>query len=565
MSSLNGIKNENLSLRPLPRQDIFDDLENSLKSRIMILDGAMGTMIQKYHLDEADFRGEEFKDHPHNLKGDNDLLCLTRPDIILDIHRAYLRAGSDMIETNTFNGTKISQLDYGLEKMAYRLNFAAGRLAKQACDEIEKETGVRRYACGAIGPTNRTLSISPSVERPEYRNVSFDELVEAYEEQARGLLDSGCDIIMVETIFDTANAKAALFAVQNLFESEYRPVPIIISGTIVDMSGRTLSGQTTEAFLTSVSHVNPMAVGLNCALGAPQMRPFIEATSNNTTAYVSCYPNAGLPNTFGGYDESPQSMAADILGFAQDGFVNIVGGCCGSTPAHIKAIADAVRHVAPRIPPLTLYSGFSILSGLEPFRIGSYTNFVNIGERCNVAGSKKFLRLIKENKYEEALQVAKEQVENGAQIIDVNFDEGMLDAASCITHFLYLLASEPDVARVPVCVDSSNFAVIEAGLKVLQGKCIANSISLKEGEADFLQKARIIKKYGAACVVMAFDELGQAADTQRKYEICARSYALLVEQVGFVPTDIIFDPNIILALRRANFKGKQDPNIFYYQ
>lgn len=350
---------------------------------------------------------------------------------------------------------------------------------------------------------------------------------------------------MVETIFDTANSKAALYAIQNLFENDYAPIPVIISGTIVDQSGRTLSGQTTEAFIISVSHINPFAIGLNCALGAPQMRPFIEATSNNTTAYVSCYPNAGLPNTFGEYDETPESMAKDILSFAKDGFVNIVGGCCGSTPAHIKAIVEAVKDVKPRVPPASVFEGYSVLSGLEPFRIGNYTNFVNIGERCNVAGSKKFLRLIKENKYEEALSVAKEQVENGAQILDINMDEGMLDSVACMTKFLNLLSSEPDAAKVPICIDSSNFAVIEAGLKVLQGKCIANSISLKEGEKDFIEKATKIKKYGAAVVIMAFDETGQAAETDRKYEICKRSYDILVNKVGFNPSDIIFDPNIL--------------------
>ncbi|CAF0738701.1 unnamed protein product [Brachionus calyciflorus] len=524
---------------------ILEDLKRTLTERIMIMDGAMGTMIQRHKLEEKDFRGEEFKNFNRNLKGNNDLLSLTRPDIILNIHREYLDAGAEIIETNTFNGTCISQADYGLEHLAYRLNFEACKLAKKATEEFTLKTGIKRYVAGAVGPTNKTLSISPSVEKPEYRNVTFDELIEAYSEQCRGLLDAGCDILMVETIFDTANCKAALFAIQNLFEKEYQPVPVIISGTIVDQSGRTLSGQTTEAFIISVSHIRPLAIGLNCALGAPQMRPFIEATSNSTTAFVSCYPNAGLPNTFGEYDETPESMAKDIASFANDGFVNIVGGCCGSSPDHIRAIAQAVKNIKPRVPPSACYEGYTMLSGLEPFRIGQYTNFVNIGERCNVAGSRKFLRLIKENKYDEALQIAKEQVENGAQVLDINMDEGMLDSVACMTKFLNLLSSEPDVARVPICIDSSNFDVIEAGLKILQGKCIANSISLKEGEEDFIKKATKIKRYGSAVVVMAFDEEGQAAETDRKFSICKRSYDILVDKVGFNPNDIIFDPNIL--------------------
>ncbi|RNA18912.1 methionine synthase isoform X3 [Brachionus plicatilis] len=524
---------------------LHEELRKTLTERIMMLDGAMGTMIQKHTLEEEDFRGEEFKDFNRNLKGNNDLLSLTRPDIILDIHRGYLEAGSEIIETNTFNGTSISQADYGLEHLAYRLNFESAKIAKQATDEYTKKTGIKRYVAGAVGPTNKTLSISPSVERPELRNITFDELFDAYSEQCRGLLDGGSDILMVETIFDTANCKAALYAIQTLFEEEYKPVPIIISGTIVDQSGRTLSGQTTEAFIISVSHVNPIAIGLNCALGAPQMRPFIEALSNNTTAFVSCYPNAGLPNTFGEYDETPESMAKDIAAFAHDRFVNLVGGCCGSTPDHIRAIAEAVRPIKPRVPPKSCFDGYTVLSGLEPFRIGKYTNFVNIGERCNVAGSKKFLRLIKSNKYDEALTIAKEQVENGAQVLDINMDEGMLDAVSCITKFLNLLSTEPDVAKVPICVDSSNFDVVEAGLKVLQGKCIANSISLKEGEEEFIKKANKLKKYGAAVVIMAFDEVGQAAEADRKFQICKRSYDILVDKVGFNRNDIIFDPNIL--------------------
>uniref|UniRef100_A0A8C9MNT4 Methionine synthase n=1 Tax=Serinus canaria TaxID=9135 RepID=A0A8C9MNT4_SERCA len=532
------------SLSQLPGMQVQDEIESILQERIMVLDGGMGTMIQQHALTEEDFRGCEFKDHSRPLKGNNDLLSITQPDIICDIHKEYLLSGADIIETNTFSSTRVAQADYGLEHLAYRLNRVSAQVARKAADTVTAQTGIRRYVAGAMGPTNRTLSVSPSVERPDYRNITFDELVEAYTEQAKGLLDGGVDILLVETIFDTANAKAALFALQMLFEEEYASRPIFVSGTIVDKSGRTLSGQTGEAFVISVSHSKPLCIGLNCALGAVEMRPFIETIGKCTTAYIICYPNAGLPNTFGGYDETPEVTAKHIKNFALDGLVNIVGGCCGTTPAHIRKIAEAVKFCKPRVPP-SLSQGYMLLSGLEPFRIGPYTNFVNIGERCNVAGSRKFAKLIMAGNYEEALSVAKLQVEMGAQILDINMDDGMLDGPSAMTRFCNLISSEPDIAKVPLCIDSSNFSVIEAGLKCCQGKCIVNSISLKEGEEDFLAKARKIKLYGAAVVVMAFDEVGQATETETKIAICSRAYHLLVKKVHFNPNDIIFDPNIL--------------------
>ncbi|KAL4238834.1 hypothetical protein ACF0H5_003541 [Mactra antiquata] len=525
--------------------DLEMELCKTMRERIMIFDGGMGTMIQQYRFEEDDFRGVEFKDHPKSLKGNNDLLSLTKPDVIYNIHKDYMEAGADFVETNTFSGTKIAQADYGLEDIVYRLNVESAKLAKRAAIDVTQATGVKRYVAGAMGPTNRTLSISPSVEQPDLRNVTFDELVEAYTEQARGLLDGGADVLLVETIFDTANSKAALFAIQQLFATENINVPIFVSGTIVDKSGRTLSGQTTEAFIISISHAEPLCLGLNCALGASEMRPFLEAVSKHTTAFTICYPNAGLPNTFGEYDETPDMMAAHLKEFASAGLVNIVGGCCGTTPAHIKAIKEAVEVYPPRIPPSSLQKDFMLLSGLEPMNIGPYTNFVNIGERCNVAGSRKFARLVTTGNYDEALSIAKVQVENGAQVLDINMDEGMLDGIAAMTKFVNLIASEPDIAKVPLCIDSSNFDVIEAGLKCTQGKCIVNSISLKEGEKDFLDKARKIKQYGAAVVVMAFDEQGQATDAARKVEICTRSYNLLVQKIGFNQNDIIFDPNIL--------------------
>uniref|UniRef100_A0A8C5N771 Methionine synthase n=1 Tax=Gouania willdenowi TaxID=441366 RepID=A0A8C5N771_GOUWI len=524
---------------------VESELQAVLKKRIMVMDGGMGTMIQQWKLDEEHFRGEEFKEHQLPLKGNNDLLSITQPDIVYKIHKDYLLAGADIIETNTFSSTSIAQADYGLEHMAYRLNKAAAELARRAADDVAKQSGCKRYVAGAVGPTNKTLSVSPSVERPDFRNITFDELVEAYTEQVRGLLDGGADIVLVETIFDTANAKAALFAIELLFEHTYERRPVFISGTIVDRSGRTLSGQTAEAFVISVSHAKPLSIGLNCALGAAEMRPFIEAIGKSTTALVICYPNAGLPNTFGGYDETPQVMASSLKEFAADGLLNIVGGCCGTTPQHIRAISEAVKHCRPRVPPADVYQDYLLLSGLEPFRIGPYTNFVNIGERCNVAGSRKFAKLIMAGNYEEALSIAKAQVEMGAQVLDINMDDGMLQGPVAMARFCNLIASEPDIGRVPLCIDSSNFSVIEAGLKCCQGKCIVNSISLKEGEQEFLDRAATVKRYGAAVVVMAFDEEGQATDTQRKVEICTRAYKLLVSKVGFDPNDIIFDPNIL--------------------
>ncbi|XP_053269745.1 methionine synthase isoform X1 [Pleuronectes platessa] len=521
------------------------ELRTVLQQRIMVLDGGMGTMIQQHQLEEEDFRGDELKEHPLPLKGNNDLLSITQPDIIYKIHKEYLNAGADILETNTFSSTSIAQADYGLEHMAYRLNRMSAELARRAVDDFTKQTGSKRYVAGAVGPTNKTLSVSPSVERPDFRNVTFDGLVEAYTEQVRGLLDGGADIILVETVFDTANAKAALFAIDLLFEKSYERKPIFISGTIVDRSGRTLSGQTGEAFVVSLSHAKPLCIGLNCALGATEMRPFIEAIGKSTTAFIICYPNAGLPNTFGGYDETPEVTASSLKDFARDGLVNIVGGCCGTTPGHIRAISEAVRHCKPRTPATDVHQENLVLSGLEPFRIGPYTNFVNIGERCNVAGSRKFAKLIMAGNYEEALSIAKTQVEMGAQVLDINMDEGMLEGPSAMARFCNYIASEPDIARVPLCIDSSNFAVIEAGLKCCQGKCIVNSISLKEGEEEFLHRAATVQRYGAAVVVMAFDEEGQATDSDRKVEICSRAYKLLVSKVGFDPNDIIFDPNIL--------------------
>lgn len=521
------------------------ELRALLQQRILVLDGAMGTMIQQHRLEEEHFRGDEFREHPVPLKGNNDLLSITQPHIIYQIHKEYLEAGADIIETNTFSSTSVAQADYKLEHLAYRLNKASAELARKAADDVFRLSGCKRYVAGAVGPTNKTLSVSPSVEKPDFRNITFDELVEAYSEQVCGLLDGGVDILLVETIFDTANAKAALFAIDLLFEEKYERKPIFISGTIVDRSGRTLSGQTSEAFVVSVSHSKPLCLGLNCALGATEMRPFIEAIGKSTSAFVLCYPNAGLPNTFGGYDETPDVTSSNLKEFAVDGLVNVVGGCCGTTPAHIRAISEAVRHVTPRAPPPQLYQEYLQLSGLEPFRIGPHTNFVNIGERCNVAGSRKFAKLIMAGNYEEALSIAKAQVEMGAQVLDINMDEGMLEGPAAMARFCNFIASEPDIARVPLCIDSSNFAVIEAGLKCCQGKCIVNSISLKEGEQDFIQRATTVKRYGAAVVVMAFDEEGQATDTERKVEICTRAYRLLLSRVGYDPNDIIFDPNIL--------------------
>ncbi|NLO79917.1 MAG: methionine synthase [Xanthomonadaceae bacterium] len=517
-------------------------LKAELSRRILVLDGAMGTMIQSYRLTEADFRNQRLQHHERDLKGNNDLLALTRPDVLRDIHRAYLEAGADIICTNTFGANPISQADYGLADWTYELNLESARIARAVADEVERDSGRLRFVAGSIGPTTRTASISPDVSDPGFRNVTFDQLREGYYEQARGLLDGGCDLLLLETITDTLNAKAAIFAIEQLFEERGQRVPLMISGTIVDASGRTLSGQTTEAFWNSIRHARPLSVGLNCALGAEQMRPFVQEISRVADTFVAVYPNAGLPNEMGEYDQSPAHMARWIRNFAEDGLVNIVGGCCGTTPEHIRTMAEAVAGLPPRaIPehPIELR-----LSGLEPCNIGADSLFVNIGERTNVTGSARFRRLIKEGNYAEALAVAREQVENGAQIIDVNFDEGMLDSKQAMVTFLNLLAAEPDIARVPIMIDSSKWEVIEAGLKCIQGKGIVNSISLKEGEAAFIEQARLCRRYGAAVVVMAFDEQGQADTLERRIEICTRAYRILTEQVGFPAEDIIFDPNI---------------------
>ncbi|NOX16881.1 MAG: methionine synthase, partial [Chlorobi bacterium] len=519
-------------------------LKELLNERILVLDGAMGTMIQRHNLEEEDFRGERFKDHPVNLKGNNDLLSLTKPEIIKEIHLEYLRAGADIIETNTFNGTTISQADYKTEEYVYEINYESARLAREAADEIMNETPDKpRFVAGALGPTNKTLSLSPDVNDPGYRDVTFDQMAEAYKLQAKGLLDGGADILLVETIFDTLNAKAALFGITELLEERNADVPIMISGTIVDQSGRTLSGQTTEAFWISIAHIpNLLSVGLNCALGPKQMRPFIEELSNIADCYISLYPNAGLPNEFGGYDESPETMTYVLEDYAKEGFFNIVGGCCGTTPDHIRAFAEMAKTVSPRkIKPV---EKFTRLSGLEALTIRPDSNFINIGERTNVAGSRKFARLIKEEKYDEALSVARQQVENGAQIIDVNMDEAMIDSEKAMDKFLKLVAAEPDIAKVPIMLDSSKWSVIETGLKCLQGKGIVNSISLKEGEEIFIERAKKILRYGAAVIVMAFDEEGQADTYERKIAICKRAYDILTQKVNFPPEDIICDPNI---------------------
>ncbi len=529
----------------------LQQLQTLLKQRILILDGAMGTMIQRHTLGEDDFRGlhsaacrHDLSGHHHPLKGDNDLLSLTRPDIILDIHREYLAAGADIIETNTFSATTVSQADYNLETLVYDINYMSAKLAKQAAEEYTALTPEKpRFVAGAMGPTTKMLSLSPDINNAGYRAIVWDEMVAAYSEQVRGLVDGGADVLLIETITDTLTAKAAIFAVSEYFRTSDKQLPVMISGTIVDMSGRTLSGQTTEAFWNSVCHCpNLLSVGLNCSLGAEQMRPFVEELSRIATCYVSVYPNAGLPNEMGGYDQTPETMSAVIKEFAESGFANLLGGCCGSTPDHIRAIADAVEHLVPREIPER--EPLMRLSGLEPFEIRPDTNFVNIGERTNVTGSAKFAKLIKENNYEEALSVARQQVESGAQVIDINMDEGMLDSEAAMVKFLNLIASEPDIAKVPVMIDSSKWSVIEAGLKCAQGKSIVNSISMKEGEEKFLEQAQKVLEYGAATIVMAFDEQGQADTFERKIQICERAYKLLTEKIGFAPQDIIFDPNI---------------------
>ena len=524
------------------RPDRVRELRRLLGERVLVLDGAMGTVIQSYKLGEADYRGERFRDWPRDLKGNNDLLVLTRPEVIGEIHRRYLEAGADIVETNTFNSNATSQADYGTEGLVRELNLAAAQIARRAADDVAARTGRPRFVAGALGPTNRTASLSPNVNDPGFRNVSFDELAATYAEATRALVEGGVDAILVETIFDTLNAKAALFAVRRVLDELGLDLPVMVSGTITDASGRTLSGQTVEAFWNSVRHARPEVIGLNCALGAKQLRPYIEELSRIADAYVCAYPNAGLPNAFGEYDETACETAALVREYAASGFVNIVGGCCGTTPDHIGHIAESVAGLPPRRPPVI--EPRCRLSGLEPLNIGSDSLFVNVGERTNVTGSAKFRRLIEADDYAGALDVARQQVASGAQVIDVNMDEGMLDSEAAMVRFLNLVAAEPDVARVPVMIDSSKWTVIEAGLKCLQGKGIVNSISLKEGERPFLEQARLLRAYGAAVVVMAFDEHGQADTVERKVEICKRCYQLLTETVGFPAEDIIFDPNI---------------------
>lgn len=521
----------------------MNQLEQELKKRILVLDGAMGTMIQQHKLTEEQFRGERFADWPSDLKGNNDLLVLTQPEIIREIHSQYFEAGADIVETNTFNSTSIAMADYKMEAISAEINEVAARIARECADEWTRKTPEKpRYVAGVLGPTNRTASISPDVNDPAFRNITFDQLVEAYRESTRSLVKGGVDLIMIETIFDTLNAKAAIFAVETELEALGVSLPIMISGTITDASGRTLSGQTTEAFYNSLRHAQPISFGLNCALGPDELRQYIAELSRIAECYVSAHPNAGLPNAFGEYDLDAQNMAQQIQEWAKAGFLNIVGGCCGTTPLHIRKMAEAVKGISPRqLPSLPVECR---LSGLEPLNIGAKSLFVNVGERTNVTGSAKFKRLIKEENYQEALDVARQQVESGAQIIDINMDEGMLDSHAAMVRFLNLIAGEPDIARVPIMIDSSKWDVIEAGLKCIQGKGIVNSISMKEGVEAFVEHAKLLRKYGAAVVVMAFDEVGQADTRERKIEICRRAYQILTEEVGFPPEDIIFDPNI---------------------
>ena len=534
-------EDENHGMSPTTR---IEELKDRLHRRILVLDGAMGTMIQKRNLTEADFRGTRFATHPCDVKGNNDLLVLTQPDLIGSLHQEYLEAGADMIETNTFNSNAISMADYQMEHLAYELNLAGATVARKAADAVmNKDSSRPRFVAGVLGPTNRTASMSSDVNDPAFRAVTFEQLRKAYYEQVRGLVDGGSDLLLVETIFDTLNAKAAFFAIDQYRQEQGVSIPVMASVTITDQSGRTLSGQTIEAFWHSIVDADPFSVGINCALGAKQMRPYIEELSKRAPVYISCHPNAGLPNAFGGFDETPERMAEDLREFAGNGWLNIVGGCCGSTPEHIAVIAQAVRD----LPPHTVVEPdhATRLSGLEPLTIRPELNFVNIGERTNVTGSPKFSRLIRDGQFEEALAVARQQVEGGAQLVDVNMDEAMLDSENAMVRFLNLIASEPDICRVPLMVDSSKWSVIEAGLQCVQGKGVVNSISLKEGEEKFKEQARLVKRYGAAVVVMAFDETGQADTIDRKVDICTRAYKILTEEIAFPPQDIIFDPNIL--------------------
>lgn len=519
-------------------------MQQLINERILVLDGAMGTMIQQYNLSEADFRGERFKDLPGLLKGNNDMLCLTRPDVIEEIHRKYLEAGADIIETNTFNATAVSMADYHMQAYCREINLAAARLARKIADEYTARTPEKpRFVAGSVGPTNKTCSMSPDVNNPAFRALTFDELSEAYREQMEALLEGGVDAILIETIFDTLNAKAAVLAAETAMQNLGRKVPLMLSVTVSDVAGRTLSGQTLDAFLASVQHADIFSIGLNCSFGARQLKPFLEQLARRAPYYISAYPNAGLPNSLGQYDQTPEEMAAEVKEYIDEGLVNIIGGCCGTTEAYIAKYQELIKNAKPHVP--APKPDYLWLSGLELLEVTPEINFVNVGERCNVAGSRKFLRLINEKKYDEALSIARKQVEDGALVIDVNMDDGLLDAAEEMTTFLNLVASEPDIARVPVMIDSSKWEVILAGLKCVQGKCIVNSISLKEGEEAFVEHARTVKQYGAAVIVMAFDEKGQADTFERKIEVCERAYRILTEKVGFRPQDIIFDPNVL--------------------
>ena len=519
-------------------------IQQLIRERILVLDGAMGTMIQQYNLSEADFRGERFKDIPGQLKGNNDLLCLTRPEVIEDIHRKYLVAGADIIETNSFNATSVSMADYHVQAYCREINLAAARLARRMADEFTALTPEKpRFVAGSVGPTNKTCSMSPDVNNPAFRALTFDELQAAYCEQMEALLEGGVDALLIETIFDTLNAKAAIRAADLSMEKTGRKVPLMLSVTVSDIAGRTLSGQTLDAFLASVEHADLFSVGLNCSFGARQLKPFLEQLASRAPYYISAYPNAGLPNSLGQYDQTPEDMAAEVKEYIEEGLVNIIGGCCGTTEQYIAKYQDLIQGVQPRVP--VKKHAHLWLSGLELLEVSPEINFVNVGERCNVAGSRKFLRLINEKKYDEALSIARKQVEDGALVIDVNMDDGLLDAAQEMTTFLNLVASEPEIARVPIMIDSSKWEVIRAGLKCVQGKCIVNSISLKEGEEVFIAHAREVKQLGAAVIVMAFDEKGQADTYSRKIEVCERAYRILVDKVGFAPEDIIFDPNVL--------------------